>query len=317
MKRFFGMLILVVLCSSCDDGDLILDDLNFDNAKIAKCTSNGILYKLNEKEALLLDLPDFVFPSETKTQSIIIGGKNRVVYRFYNGLVASENICETIPPATPGVSDQWNAEEGSIEITSTPIKKVDETNNSTRITGYNHNVVLRNITFKKSDGKNQKYEELIFGAFGTTIENTLPFAFTKALNQCASTKQVYNYINSESLTLSNIDTNLIKNEITPLNAPRTALIGATNNSIIYKSFSGLLTSAYFCTATIPVLPSVIQEWKAASGISNLEGIIEVSTTTFGANGFKHTIVLKKAKMTRGEDSFLLGDTYIYGELITN
>lgn len=316
MKRFLGILFLFTIISSCDDGDLIFEDINFDNTNVAQCDSNGILYKLNEKEALLLELPEFSFPNETKTQTIIIGGKNRVVYRFYNGTVASDNICETIPPATPGVTDQWNGEEGIVEITSTPIKKVDETNNSTRITGYNHNIVLRNITFKKSDGTNQKYEEIIFGDYSTTLKNLLPFAFTKALNQCSDSKQVYNFINSESLTLSNIDTNLIKNEITPLNTPRTGLIGATKNSIVYKSFSGLLTNDYFCNATPPLLPTVIQEWKAATGITNIEGIIEVSTTTFGL-GFKHTIVLKKAKMTRGEDSFLLGDTYIYGELITN
>lgn len=313
MKRFLGLLFLVVLISGCDDGDLFFEEINFDDAKLAKC-DNGILYKLNEKEALLIELPGFEFPNETKNQTIIIGGKNRVVYRFYNGTIATANICETIPPATPGVTDQWSATQGIIEIASTPIKKVDETNNSTRITGYNHYIVLKNITFKKSDGKDQKYEEMVFGDYSTTI-SSLPFAFTKALNQCSTSKQIYNIINSESLTLSNLDANLIKNEITPLDTPRTGVIGSTKNVLVYKSFSGLLTNDYFCNASTPLLPTVIQEWKAASGIANIEGIIEVNTTTFGT-GFKHTIVFKKAKMTRGEDNFLLGDTFIYGELIT-
>jgi hypothetical protein len=315
MKRFLGILFLSLILNSCDDGDLFLEDINFDNATVAKCETNGIIYKLNEKEALLLELPRLVLPNETKTQSIIIGGENRVVYRFYDGKVSQENICETIPPATPIVTDQWNATAGIIEIASTPIKKIDETNNSTRITGYNHFIVLRNITFKKSDGKDQTYPEFVFGN-QVTMATLLPFAFTQALNRCTVSKNIYNFIKSEALTLSNIDPELIKSESTPLNTPRVGLLGTTKNSLVYKSYNGLLTGDFFCTTTPPLTPTVLQEWKAAAGIANSEGIIEVTTTTFGT-GYKHTIILKKAKMTRGEDSFLLGDTYIYGELITN
>lgn len=315
MKRFLGILFLIVMISSCDDGDLFLENINFDKATVAKCSKNDIIYKLNEKEALLLELPGVVFPSETKTQEITIGGSIRVVYRFFNGTVNTDNICETIPPATPIVVDQWTANAGGkIVITSTPTKSTDAATNSTKITGYNHNIVLKNITFQKTNGT-QVYDEFIFGDYKTTV-TSIPFAFTKTLGQCATSKQVYNFINSEALTLNNIETGLIKNEVTALNTPRTALIGSTTNSLIYRSYTGLLTESYFCNATTPAIPTLFQEWKAATGVVNTEGIIEVTTTTFGT-GFKHTIVLKKAKMVRGSDDFLLGDNYIYGELITN
>lgn len=315
MKRFLGILFLVVMISGCDDGDLFLEDINFDKATVATCANNDIIYKLNEKEALLLELPGFIFPSETKTQEVTIGGSNRVVYRFFNGTVKADNICETIPPATPIVVDQWTAAAGGkIVITSTPIKTTDATNNSTKITGYNHYIVLKNITFQKTNGT-QVYDEFIFGDYTTTV-TSIPFAFTKTLGQCATSKQVYNFINGEALTLNNIEDGLIKNEVTALNTPRTALIGSTTNSLIYRSYTGLLTESYFCTTPTPATPTLFQEWKAASGVANTEGIIEVTTTTFGT-GFKHTIVLKKVKMIRGGDNFSLGDNYIYGELITN
>ncbi len=315
MKRFLGILFLVVMISGCDDGDLFLEDINFDKATVATCANNDIIYKLNEKEALLLELPGFIFPSETKTQEVTIGGSNRVVYRFFNGTVKADNICETIPPATPIVVDQWTANAGGkIVITSTPIKTIDATTNSTKITGYNHYIVLKNITFQKTNGT-QVYDEFIFGDYTTTV-TSIPFAFTKTLGQCATSKQVYNFINSEALTLNNIEAGLIKNEVTALNTPRTALIGSTTNSLIYKSYTGLLTESYFCTTPTPGTPTLFQEWKAAAGVANTEGIIEVTTTTF-ASGFKHTIVLKKVKMVRGSDDFSLGDNYIYGELITN
>jgi hypothetical protein len=41
------------------------------------------------------------FVNEPNTIEININSTNRVVYRFYNAPVAAENICETIPPATP------------------------------------------------------------------------------------------------------------------------------------------------------------------------------------------------------------------------
>ena len=182
MKRFLGILFLVVIISGCDDGDLFLEDINFDKATVATCANNDIIYKLNEKEALLLELPGFIFPSETKTQEVTIGGSNRVVYRFFNGTVKTDNICETIPPATPIVVDQWTAEAGGkIVITSTPIKTTDATTNSTKITGYNHYIVLKNITFQKTNGT-QVYDDFIFGDYKTTV-TSIPFAFTKTLGQ--------------------------------------------------------------------------------------------------------------------------------------
>ena len=60
------------------------------------------------------------------------------------------------------------------------------------------------------------------------------------------------------------------------------------------------------TAT-PATPTLFQEWKAAAGVAKSEGIIEVTTTTFGT-GYKHTIVLKKVKMVRGSDDILLGES---------
>lgn len=316
MKRFLGILFLVVMISSCDDGDLFLEDINFDKATVATCTKNDIIYKLNEKEALLLELPEVVFPNETKTQEITIGGNTRVVYRFFNGAVKADNICETIPPATPIVVDQWIANAGGkIVISSVAKKSEPNPENSTKIIGYNHSIVLKNVTFQKANGT-QVYDLLVFGDYKTNV-TSIPFAFTKTLGQCATSKQVYNFINSEALTLNNIEAGLIKNEVTPLNAPRTALISSTSNSLIYRSYKGgILTENYFCTTSTPTNITLFQEWKAAAGVAKSEGIIEVTTTTFGT-GYKHTIVLKKVKMVRGSDDFLLGDNYIYGELITN
>ncbi len=38
MKKVFGLLLGVFLLTGCDDGDLVLESFNFNNAPIQKCS---------------------------------------------------------------------------------------------------------------------------------------------------------------------------------------------------------------------------------------------------------------------------------------
>jgi hypothetical protein len=313
MKRFLGILICTIVLSSCDDGDLVVDKIDFSAVQTQSCSTNNLLYKLNDNESLILNVPATTFannPTDPGVPTILdVNATNQVVYSFYDGKVISGNICDLIPPATPNVNSQWKASSGKIEIVTTDIKKLDETNNSTRITGYNNNIVFKNITFDKGDGTSQFYESFPFGDYTKTAES-LPFAFNGLLNIC-SNGQVYGFSPSESFTL-NIDPALIANEVTPPNTPRTGVIGATVNKLAYSLFTnGVVTASYFCNATVPVLPSVSQEWLGKAG-----GTIEVTTSTNGPNVFKHIIVLKNVTLVKGNSNFQLGNSYTYGELQT-
>lgn len=318
MKKVLGILVLAMTLNGCDDGDLTQENIDFDSATVQSCSTNSIIYKLNSKEALLLEIPSTSFTTEPSTvgspTELSISSTNRVVYRLYNGTVATDNICETIAPATPYVTDQWSATDGTIQIFTTAIKTTNTTTNSTRITGYNHNITFKNITFAKSSGT-QVYETFAFGDY-TTTATSLPFLFDETVEKCSSSNQIYNYTSSEALML-NIDPSLIVNEVTPLNTPRTGLIATTTNALTYRLFSGLVTSAYFCNTTTPTTPTLSQEWTGVAGVSSTSGIIEVTTTTNGPNSFKHTIVLKKASLKKGNNSFSLGDSFTYGVLLTS
>ena len=320
MKRFLGLLACVFALNSCDDGDLTLETINFEDATTQSCTTNDIIYKLKEKEALLLEIPESSFenePTDPDAPTIINidNSTYRVVYRFYNGTVASDNICNTIPPALPNVTDQWTATSGKIQIITTAVKTTNTTENSTRITGYNHNIVFKNITFAKTSGT-QVYETFPFGDYITSA-TPLPFGFDKIAEQCTNSKQIYNYTSSEALTIDKIDPALIVNSETPLNTPRTGLIGSVINKLTYRLYSnGVLTPDYFCTTTVPVLPSISEEWNAVNGVSGVSGIIEVTTIKSGTTAYKHTIVIKNATLKKGNSDFRLGDSYVYGEFLT-
>lgn len=313
MKRFLGVLICIMAFSGCDDGDLVVDTIDFSEVATKSCADNNLIYKLKEGEALILNLPEGTFttkPTEVgKPTELIVGGENQVVYNFYDGKVVDGNICNLIPPATPNVKSQWKASDGIIQITTTATKKLDETTNSTRITAYNHNIVFKNITFKKEDGTSQFYESFAFGDYSKPVV-ALPFNFGILLNRC-TTGEVYGFSPSESFTLY-IDDALIVNKETPIGSPRTGVIGAVKNKLAYRLFTnGVVSENYFCQTTLPLLPTVSEEWLGKIG-----GVIEVTTTTNGPNSFVHTIIFKNVTLEKDNSNFQLGTSYKYGELQT-
>ncbi len=313
MKKIFSIFFLSLFLNGCDDGDLTQENIDFESVTAQKCSNTNIIYKVKENEALLIDASGIQFPTEETTQEIAINATNRVIYRFYNGTVTSATLCETIPPANPIVVDEWIGTGGKIVITTKAVKPLNQTDNSTRITGYSHSITFKNITFNKGNG-DQVHIDLPFGDYIISA-TPLPFSFTKILKQCQDTKQLHDKNTGEALILD-IDPALIKNESTPLNSPRVGLIGNTINKLTYRLFSGgLLTDSYFCNATYPTTPSVTEEWIGIPGLANTNGSIEVTTTTFGT-GFKHTIILKRVKLKKGTNDFSLGDNYVYGELLT-
>ena len=100
-------------------------------------------------------------------------------------------FCETIPPSSPSVSDEWIATAGKIQITTTAIKTTNTATGQTSITGYNHNIVFKNITFAKQSGT-QVYETFTFGDYNRSI-TPLVLGFDETLEQCPTSKQIYNY----------------------------------------------------------------------------------------------------------------------------
>jgi hypothetical protein len=85
--------------NGCDDGDLIQEDINFENATAQKMLHNNIIYKLKDSEALILDATGIIFSAETTIQELDISNQPRDL-SFYNGTVTAATLCESIPPAT-------------------------------------------------------------------------------------------------------------------------------------------------------------------------------------------------------------------------
>ena len=93
MKRFLGILICVFAFSGCDDGDLIVDTIDFSEVTTSTCSENNLIFKLKESEALILNIPEETFADNPTAANdpieLDVNGTNQVVYNFYDGKVST------------------------------------------------------------------------------------------------------------------------------------------------------------------------------------------------------------------------------------
>ncbi len=329
MNKFLGFCALALFFTSCDDGDLIFEDINFNEVTASKCDNK--IYKLNDSEALILKIGNsetdlsFIsaFPSQPTTQNEptviqINNTSNKVVYRLYDGEVALENICGSIPAAFPIILEEWEATSGSIEITTTAVlaeNTEDGFEGGQKITGYQNNVVFRNITFKKADGTTQVYDEFPFGIYLKNITTVLPFNFGDiTLQNCPASDIVFKTIGNEAFTL-NLDPAL--KDSSALGVVKTGLVTSTTNAVnYYFNFptGTIINGDLLCPATLFVVPQ--QQWTGVDGEQNFSGIVEVVSSALPSSaGFSYEIRIKNLTLKQNRNEFLLATDYLFGTLI--
>ena len=321
MKKLLLSLCSIALLNSCDDGDLTLETINFDSAIAQECSLNNVVYKINGNQLLLIEIPATSLPFENKIgdKTFAINASNKVIYRGYNNTVSSA----TIPPASPSVTEEWNAIAGTISIQTTAIySAANALTGAIKISKYRHAITFNNITFAKPNG-NQVYETFVFGDFDTNA-TTLPMTFNPdSIQLCGSSNTLYNAQNGgiEGLFIQNLSTALLDTSV--IGTAKTALINTNNENLLsYRLFSLALTlggnSTYFCASPLPDSPLVKEEWTGQAGVSNTSGIIEVTTTTNGS-GYSHSIHLKSVTFSNplAGSTFYYGDDILIGTLLTN
>lgn len=81
---------------------------------------NGLIYKKNGSEALIINIPPTDFPTTEGSTDITLNETNRrVIFDVYSGSPSIDNICgSVIPPVTPVIEQRWNA-EGTLHIETT------------------------------------------------------------------------------------------------------------------------------------------------------------------------------------------------------
>lgn len=132
MRRLVLGIFALGLMISCDDGEIIVTNFDFEDSSLALCSSanNNVLYATNNTDVFesislefsnnALQIDDEtgrIIPPEEEQVSFSLSGSNRVVYRIYNADVPSNYFCSSVPPSSPDVVEEWiSGSEGNVII---------------------------------------------------------------------------------------------------------------------------------------------------------------------------------------------------------
>jgi hypothetical protein len=125
------LLMIILLLASCDDGDIITTDLDFQDTDLQACaiitngtTFNHTFYKLgngnNEGLVLTLSTPDNIVEA-IATSGIFYGpyainSTNIFEFRKFSGEPNANYFCSAIPPSFPGINEVFAATSGTFTI---------------------------------------------------------------------------------------------------------------------------------------------------------------------------------------------------------
>lgn len=184
MKPCFFFLIALIALSSCDDGDIIVTNFDFDsNSALQLCKTNAsnVLYIVNDDPAESISFnfsdPDFdgTYPEdvESKTITVNLSSSYHLVYRAYDGSLNGDNyFCSGVPPTQPSVTNEYTSKDGGyIELIIVMIdQSMDEqTNILTR--KFETYAIAHNITLvNTSNGEEIVKETMRLGSFKKTKE---------------------------------------------------------------------------------------------------------------------------------------------------
>ncbi|AWA30501.1 hypothetical protein HYN48_10595 [Flavobacterium magnum] len=324
MKKFLVLLCCSILLNGCNDGDIKVESFDFENAQTRTCgedTNDFFLYKFDGNEALIVQIPQTRFVNkETPAGTPIvidITANVKVIYRVYDAPVTASTLCSNIPPSMPTVIDEWNAEGGTIEITTRAVNTEVAATGESLVTSFSHNIIFKNITFNRGNDERQTTEQINFGTY-TTPNRNKPVDFTTIENvqTCTTNNLLYKLSGNQALALD-LDAatlaTLFPNEATTVDNPREFYL-TTEDQLLFVVYANVVTRDDFCGGNVGAVSEI---WKAQPGVDQISGLIQVETTTSGSN-FIHTIRFRNVRFKNADGlEFTFGDNYRFGDYITN
>ena len=131
MYRYLCVLFLIVVFTSCNDGDIIVTSFDFENQELSVCGegTSKVLYNINNENIFetisftlsssQLSILDNVLTTNTDQPiSLPLTGSNEIIYRTYDGTVPNDYFCGVIPPSSPKVIEEFKSVGGTVVIST-------------------------------------------------------------------------------------------------------------------------------------------------------------------------------------------------------
>ena len=136
------------------------------NEEVDKSACSTKIYDFSGGEVFTLDVADYatLFANEVTTtpRTAIISSTNKLSYRLYSSTITDAYFCAATIPATPTLTQQWNAIDG-IEATSGII----EVSTTTLGAAFQHTIRLKKVTLKKENSSFSLGDDYLFGTLIT------------------------------------------------------------------------------------------------------------------------------------------------------
>lgn len=295
MKKIFSLIAVLILLCGCDDGDMTFKTFDFSTASANSCTvDNGLLYyKINGSEVLVLELAEGVLTNspnlingKNEPREILITGNNKITYINYASAPTSSTFCTRFAAGTTDSDDRWIG-TGTISVITTA-----KLNDKLKITGYDHQVTLKNTTFTKG-GESITINNNFFGTI--TILNGFTFDF---LGTDITIPPVINRCENNDLLYTNKNQSLLVAELSSLEDYFPSAAGETsvplNNiseRVLFTMFDVTVRPDRICQpggTGVVGNPINNQRWTSLSGTMVIKTVAEPGA----GNLFKSTVYLK-------------------------
>ena len=159
--------IIGLFAIACNDGDLEVENISFENSDVLSCKANdtavNFLFKYSQKQALILILPTRVLENKEKTVTGTIPSNFKLYYRTFNDVVTSNYFCNIIAPASPQVTFASEATGGTVTINTRPIYN----ENTGALLRYDHQITIDNLVLLNQDQNKIVNSNYIFGTYQT------------------------------------------------------------------------------------------------------------------------------------------------------
>ncbi|WP_296386862.1 hypothetical protein [Winogradskyella sp.] len=129
--RYFYIIFCFVFLTACDDGDILTVELAFDQ-ELERCENDNESYLIydtredpNESLSLIIERNTdnellFTEPTTVGSPTVLLMSSNtRFIYRTYNRAIATDELCDVIPPADLNIVESYEATTGTVEVTVT------------------------------------------------------------------------------------------------------------------------------------------------------------------------------------------------------
>ncbi len=302
MKKIIGVLMILSTLSSCDDGDMVFENLNFNGKAVQKCEDSELYFKINNTELLLVDftskekksLLDSVAPI-LQTFSIQTSAANQIYYRTYNSTINTNAICSILAPATPKVTAEYTSiPGGTIKYVRNIIPTVNKETGNVAVK-YLYNINFENITLSNSS-QEIKYATYAFGDY-IYKTNNLPFVISN-IDICEN-NILFATTNKGILQLALPETiSFPKNEGTQT---------INLNTTTYLDYTLRKDNKVVNNCEVIPEESIGEHWTAKQG----QVVIESKKSTTNASQFIHIIKIVNATFKNPDDlQFLITDQVI-------